>query len=208
MIVLDDKDFSDKSVKSFTVRELSHQDINDFVCKWHYSQSINGVNISHVFGLFCDEYLIGAMIFGAPAMHNAWKKYVDNPDKITELRRLCCVDNTPRNTESFFIGQCLRWLKKNSNFEVVVSYADEFHNHQGTIYKASNFKYLGKTAKGKVIDYNGVMYHDKTIRTYYVNKHGIKNLKPFAQKIKTALELGEAFYVNTPGKHIYVYNLK
>ena len=33
-------------------------------------------------------------------------------------------------------------------------------------------------------------------------------LKPFAQKLRDALESGDAHYVNTPGKHIYTFRLR
>ena len=66
---------------------------------------------------------------------------------------------------------------------------------------------MGLTTKGKVIDYNGRYYHDKCIRTYYINKNGEKVIKPFAQKIKSALENGGAKYVEMPEKHIYIYPL-
>jgi len=54
-----------------------------------------------------------------------------------------------------------------------------------------------------LIDYEGKRYHDKTIRTKYKGK-----LKPFAVKIKQALENGTAEYVDTLGKHIYLYGLR
>ena len=58
------------------------------------------------------------------------------------------------------------------------------------------------TNAGKVIIYNDKLYHDKTIRTKYKGK-----LKPFAQRIKTALDSGLAKYATTKGKHIYLYKL-
>ena len=91
---------------------------------------------------------------------------------------------------------------KQEKIKTVISYADETYNHSGVIYKASNFKHLGMTNKGKVIVYNKKLYHDKTIRTKYKGK-----LKPYCQKIKEALITGEAYYKNTLGKHIYIYNL-
>ena len=127
---------------------------------------------------------------------------------VVELRRLCCIDDTPKNTESYFIGHTLRWLKKNTDYKVVVSYADSNYNHTGTIYQATNFEYHGMTANGRVIDFNGKHYHDKTIRTYYTDKYGVKKLKPYAQKVRDALESGEAKYVETTGKHIYLFKLK
>jgi len=112
-------------------------------------------------------------------------------------------NNTPKNTESFFIGNTLRWLKKNTIIKTVISYADTTFSHEGTIYKASNFMRYGMTAKGRVIMYDGKRYHDKTIRTKYNGK-----LKPFAIKILQALQSGDAKYIDTLGKHIYIYKLK
>lgn len=208
-VILDDlHDYSDKCVKEFKIKPLLHEDVNEFICHWHYSKSINGVRISYIFGLFYENDLIGAMLFGDPAMHNSWKKYGEKEEDVIELRRLCCVNNTPPNTESYFIGYCLKWLKKNTSHKTVVSYADAYHNHQGIIYKASNFQYHGLTPKGKMINHQGLLYHDKAIRTYFVDKFGKKRLKPFAIKLKEALNSGEAFYFDTPGKHIFTYNLK
>lgn len=207
-LLFDELDYRESKVTEFEVKPTTIQFVREFVETWHYSSNVNGLRVSNVFGLFYDSNLIGAMIYGPLGMANTWKKYANSESEVIELRRLCCIDNTPRNTESYFIGKTLRWLKKNTDYKVVVSYADTFHNHQGTIYKASNFEYHGLTSKGKVIDYDGKIYHDKCIRTYHVDKHGNKNLKPFAQRVKDALETGDAKYVETPGKHIYVYRLR
>lgn len=200
-------DCRNAKVKDFIVKPTTIQYVRDFVETWHYSNNVNGLRISHVFGLFYQDQLIGAMIYGPLGMANTWKKYVNAENEIVELRRLCCIDDTPKNTESYFIGKTLRWLKKNTDYKMVISYADTFHNHAGIIYRASNFEYHGLTAKGRVIDHQGKIYHDKCIRTYHVDTQGNKRLKPFAQKVKDALETGEAKYIETPGKHIYIYSL-
>jgi len=62
---------------------------------------------------------------------------------------------------------------------------------------------LGEQKGAKVIIYNGKRYHDKAIRTKYKGE-----LKPFAIKIKNALETGEAFYKQTAGKITFVYKLR
>ena len=203
----DEIDVRHVNIKDFTVKPVPIQIIRAFVEKWHYSGNVNGLRVSQCFGLFHDQTLIGAMIFGQVGMANAWKPYGDSEDDVVELRRLCCIDNTPKCTESYFIGKTIKWMKANTDYKTIVSYADAFHNHEGTIYKATNFYYLGKTAKGRVILHNGRQYHDKTIRTHYTDKNGVTKLKPFAQRIKDALHDGTAHYVTTPGKHIYVYPL-
>ena len=204
----DELDLTKANVKDFIVKPSNLRVTRDFIEKWHYSRNVNGLTISQIFGLFYEKNLIGAMIYGSLAMANQWKKYAEEESKVVELKRLCCIDKTPKNTESYFIGKTLRWMKQNSDYDLVVSYADTFYGHEGTIYKASNFKHMGLTTKGKVIDYNERYYHDKCIRTYYTNSDGEKVIKPFAQKIKSALETGEAKYVDMPEKHIYIYSLK
>ena len=196
-------DYRDRKVKDFEVKLITRKDVQDFIEKWHYSQSINGLRVSHVFGLFCDDDLIGAMIYGPLGMANTWKKYGETENDVIELRRLCCIDNTPKCTESYFIGKTQRWLKKNTNHKIIVSYADAHYNHTGIIYRATNFQYEGLTSKGRVIDYDGRTYHDKAIRTKYKGK-----LKPFAQRLKQALESGDAKYISTPRKHIYTFKLR
>ena len=186
----------------FTIKLVTRVDIKDFIEMWHYSKSINGCISDYCFGLYYKDTLIGAMFYGKLAMVNQHKKYVNSASDIIELRRLCCIDDTPRNTESFFIGYTLRWLKKNTNLKKVISYADSNYNHTGIIYKASNFQLVGMTSPGRVIMYNDKKYHDKAIRTYYKGK-----LKPFAQRLKIALENNEAHYEKQLPKYIYVYEL-
>jgi hypothetical protein len=62
------------------------------------------------------------------------------------------------------------------------------------------------TSEGKVIEWNGKIYHDKAIRAYHTGKDGVKRLKPFSQKLRDELERGNAKWINTPGKHIYTYS--
>lgn len=191
------------SVKDFNVLVCDRKDIKQFIEKWHYSKSINGIMSNYCFKLMNNDEIIGGMIFGKLAMANAWKKYSKNAEDVIELRRLCCIDDTPKNTESFFIGACLRWLKKNTKLKIVVSYADPEYGHSGIIYQASNFVLVGKTSAGKVIFWNGKKYHDKAIRTKYKGE-----LKPFAKRLKNAIESGEAYYSKTTGKNIYIFKLQ
>ena len=154
---------------------------------------------------FYDEanWMVGAMFFGRMAMAGQYKRFHENESEVIELRRLCCIDKTPKNTESYFIGKALRLLSKDWKGSIVVSYADAEYGHEGTIYKASNFE-KGLFVKGaKVIIHNGKRYHDKAIRTKYKGE-----LKPFALRLIEALQKGEAFYKETKGKHTYIYRLR
>ena len=186
-------------VTDFTIEPVERKVIQSFVHKWHYSHSTNGVQQTQCFALFNDEKLIGAMMYALPSMKSTASKYnPDNPLRCWELRRLCCIDDTPTNTESYFIGRTLRWMKNNTDIKKVISYADKTYNHEGGIYKASNFKHLGMTQPSKVIVWDKKLYHEKTIR----------NDRPYARKVKAAVDSGQAYYRDTLPKHIYMYELR
>ena len=189
----------------FIVKPVSRGEICEFIETHHYSKSINGCIADYCFGLYTKDgaTLVGAMFYGRMAMHNQFKKFSQSEEDVIELRRLVCVDDTPKNTESYFISRTLKWLKRNTDLKIVVSYADAEYQHSGTIYKASNFEYLGKQKGAKVIIHGDRKYHDKAIRTAYKGR-----LKPFAIRLKAALESGEAHYRQTAGKHTFIYRLQ
>ena len=197
------------SVTEYTVTPITIQEATPFVENWHYSKNTNGLATRYCFGLFRGSEMTGCMIYAYLGMARGWKKYGEVETDVVELRRLCCIDDTPKNTESYFIAKTIKWLKAETDCKVVVSYADTMQGHVGTIYHASNFYHLGMTAKGRSIKIKGNdrLYHEKTIRTYYQPVNGERRLKPYAQKIKEQLENGEAEYVHSKGKHIFVYPL-
>jgi hypothetical protein len=189
-------------LKKWIVKRVFRKDIRDFIEKWHYSKSINGCIADYCYALYDGDEIKGAMFFGRMAMANQWKRFSDCETSVIELRRLCCIDDTPKNTESYFIGNALKLLRKDWGKGCVVSYADKEHGHSGIIYRASNFKELEEIKGARVIIFGEKQYHDKTIRTKYKGE-----LKPFAKRVKDALESGAAYYKKTAGKHTYIYNL-
>ena len=112
-----------------TVEPCKRSEVKDFIEANHYSKSINGVKASYCFCLFSQGQLVGAMLFGTLGMANAWKKYASCEQDVLELRRLCLIDETPKNSETFFIGQALKWLKNNTTVKRIVSYADPNYGH-------------------------------------------------------------------------------
>ena len=116
-----------------------------------------------------------------------------------ELRRLCCIDDTPTNTESYFIGKTLRWLKRNSKYRVIISFADPNHGHEGIIYKATNFKHFGMTEKSRAVIVDGERLHERMLTKKCPKGDEIR------RRIKNGshgIELKKL-----PPKHIYVKSL-
>ena len=190
----------------FTVEQVPRKSVKSFIEKYHYSHSINGLHSDYQFGLYTEgkfgiPKMIGAMLYGTPAMPDTAAKYNPiNPNRCMELRRLVCIDDTPKNTESYFIGKTLRWLKQNTDVEVIVSFADQHYGHSGVIYKASNFDHFGETAKARVLMVDGKEYHPRTMN---------QKDKPYGRAIKKRYLSGDEniFWKKRKSKHIYVYYL-
>lgn len=190
-------------VREFICSPCERAEVRGFIEQHHYSHNINGCSADYCFKLTHNAVMIGAAFFGRLAMAGQWKPYGASIEDVIELRRLVCVDDTPKNTESFFIGHMLRWLKANTKIKVVLSYAGSEHGHSGIIYRASNFAYRGLTAGADVIVWGEKRYHDKALRTKYKGK-----LKPFFVRLNAALLLGEAHRAKTSGKHVFTYKLR
>ena len=191
-------------VTDFIVEPVERRIISKFIEKHHYSHSTNGVQHIQCFAMFregkfgFDKEMIGAAMYCYPSMPATAKKYNPiNPDRCWELRRLCCIDDTPKNTESYFISQTLKWIKQNTKIEVVVSFADMNQGHTGVIYKASNFKYLGMTNGGRILMVDGKEYHSRSLN---------QKEKPYSRALKRRYKSGDEniFFRKVPGKHIFV----
>ncbi len=196
-------------VKNFTIEPVDRKVIQKFVEKNHYSHSTNGVQHTQCFALFDDMRMIGAMIYAIPSMPATAARYNrDNPERCWELRRLCCIDDTPTNTESYFIGQTLRWLRQNTDIEVIVSYADLEQGHSGVIYKATNFHLLGQSGGGRNLMVDGKKYHARSLG---------QKIKPYGRALKRRWNNKDGhkfweskqdmYFVDTKPKNIYVYYL-
>ena len=203
-------------VVDYKVELSEYKVVKPFINKWHYSHKTHGLKVKYCFALFregkfgFDKEMIGAAMYAIPSMPSTAKKYnPDNPDKCRELRRLCCLDEAPTNTESYFISQTLKWLRQNTDVEVVISYADLEQGHEGIIYKASNFHYLGQSGGGSILMVDGKKYHARSMN---------QKEKPYGRELKRRWNNKEGhsfwdskeenmYYVDTKPKNIYVYYL-
>lgn len=174
--------------------------LSNLIKENHYSKKV-AVNTTYWFTLKdLKGRVIGAMQVGLPNTRNAANKYAPG-GILLELKRLACIENTPKNTESFFIGAALRWLVYNTDVTHILSYADSNQGHTGTIYKASNFRYLGETPRSS----NCMTLHKGELiptRTAY-NKR-----MPIYKEIQEHRKAGTTKNVYLKPKHIYVYNLE
>ncbi len=152
--------FSNYEVKMITKKEAT-----EFIVKYHYSHTFPAACVS--LGAFFEDELIGAIVFGMsaqPKLASSIVPYLKQQDYY-ELQRLFVKDCTLPNFESWFISKSIDWIKVNRPYiKVLVSFSDPHFLHQGTVYQASNWLFVGKTAKSKAhVDANGIQVHPRTI---------------------------------------------
>ena len=102
------------------------------------------------------------------------------------------------NTESYFLGKIIWWIKKHRLADGILTYADETMGHKGTIYKAANFQHLGDTSPSPHIIWNGKQYH---MRSLTIDR-------PYSARLNQAVKNGEAKIVKGLPKHIFLYRIR
>jgi hypothetical protein len=144
----------------FCIQKISKKQAEEVLLKYHYLKDISkGFKSGYNYGLFKNNDfsplniggLLGVCIFtGLPVPEiakGAFGLQRNEQQGLFELSRLCIHPDTQSeeyNITSWFVSRAIRQLRKDTEVKAIISYADsDFHN--GTIYRACNFKYCGLT---------------------------------------------------------------
>ena len=103
----------------------------------------------------------------------------------------------PTNSESYFLGSIIKWITCNTKYDNVLSYSDMSVGHNGTIYKASNFKEVGITSPTKWVEWNDKIYHPRSITIE----------RDYSYKMRDALKTGDAILKTGLPKKIWMYKI-
>ena len=163
----------------------------DMVVENHYLH--RKAPCSFAFGLVenSTDKIVGVVIYGTPSSSTLRSGIcgIEEKNNVIELTRLWIEDGTPRNSESFLIGNTLSKVDK----EIVVSYAEIEQGHLGIVYQATNWIYTGLSAKRTNWTIKGVNKHCQTI----ADKYSASELREI---------YGDDFKsVERPRKHRYVF---
>jgi hypothetical protein len=195
------------ALQGYWIQETTfNHTVRKFLKRWHYSDYVN-IQAKHTFCLFREgnfgiPEMVGVCVYTRPAGPSAGQSYYpEAPDKVLELRRLCLIDETPKNAESFFVSRSIKWLRQNTDWEFILSYADMEQGHSGVIYRASNFEYLGVTGAGKTLEVDGKKFHIRTL-SMLDRPYGVEINRRYKEKDPNVKIL------ETLPKNIYTYKLK
>ena len=94
----------------------------------------------------------------------------------------------------------IKFLKKKCpELKLIVSFADPQYGHHGGIYQATNWLYVGDTAKGKEYWHKGKRLHSRQVSEKGWNiQQGVK---------RKTIKLSQCEVIETKGKHRYLMPL-
>lgn len=130
------------ALAGYEVHPIPYRDAMEMVVRHHYLH--RKAPASFCYGLF-DEMgsVVGVVVYGKPASPSLCRGVAgeDESARVLELTRLWIADVTPKNAESFLIGNSLKMLP--DEFDIIVSFAEIDAGHSGVVYQATNWIYTG-----------------------------------------------------------------
>lgn len=184
------------TTKTLFVKPIPNRIARKIIIDNHYSKRFPASIIC--FGIFKEERLLGVCCYGTgnSQWHKRLVKGTVNGEYF-ELTRLWVDDELGKNTESRFISLTLRLIKKNlPHVKWVISFSDLNQGHEGSIYRATNFLYIGLGGFDSEV-YNeatGIKINNRTLSSL---KFGVKEQKEMGFK-----------KIPSKGKNKYIYFIK
>lgn len=163
--------------------------------KYHYAHVWPG-SAQFAFGVRRGREVVGVVVLGCGANRHAKGFLRVGDGEFLELLRLWLKDSLPRNSESQVIAATIRLIRKHlPQVKILLSYADPYAGHLGTIYQATNWMYVGRANPVGKVQINGQYYHFRTIH----DKYGTKDMRVLRKMFP------DARTVALKGKFTYVY---
>lgn len=185
------------NVKSLIVMPVMPGVIKRLIIEHHYLHAMPSA-CWRSFGVYAGGDLMGAAVFTAGPRHGYRVLSGARPQQVAILARLWLSDDLPKNAESRIIAILIRLLRRENRWKLLLSYADPGAGHEGVIYRASGWLYLGIGQPSRYLDLgDGKPVHPRTA----YGRFGANNLGHLRRTGIDARQLIQG------GKHRYVYVL-
>jgi hypothetical protein len=180
-------------IKRFNLKDVNVEVLNSsesaksFLNSFHYGGFGRSPRV--IFGAYLGEELIAVSKFAPPVRLEVATSLGLDPKNVLELDRFCIHPNRhQKNFASWFISKSIKLISAHhKSVTSLVSFADMTHDHEGTIYKASNWDLVGTISPDYYyVNEDGWILHKKTLynqavrnkmkETDYAVKHGYKKV--------------------------------
>lgn len=130
----------------YVIKVISKDEAFRLIWKFHYNNTLPRL-IKHCLGGFVNGELVAVMTlgWGVRPLHTIRKLFPSlTAQDYYENGRMCLDDKMPRNSESQFISECVKFIKQHyPNIKVLFSWSDGMLGKPGYVYQASGFLYGG-----------------------------------------------------------------
>lgn len=179
-----------------TITKATPEAIRYACMNFHYAKAMPTIKYS--FNVYNDKNeWCGVILYSFGATPNIAKPFNLNQGEVIELVRVAL--NGKQECTSMAVAMTLRELHKIApQIKIIVSFADCDQNHNGTIYQATNWIYLGLTNENKR---GGFIIHGKKVHPKTVYSWGMKQSLEW---IKANVDANATEFI-TKGKHKYIF---
>lgn len=207
------------------VTMATEREVRELIAAHHYLRTLPPSRFR--FGLYRHGALVGAAVFTYPVNDRTITNVFGCPVmEGVELGRLILLDDVPGNGESWFVGECLRRLRR-TGLAGVVSFSDPIPRssftgvtvtpgHIGTVYQALNAVYLGRSSPRTLRLLNdGSVLSDRTLQKLRAGEPGTKSIRTVlgisdvtvdVEILKEVLDRSTRAFKH-PGNHRYAWAL-
>lgn len=146
--------------EDWEVRPVSITTARGLVERFHYAKGASNT-ATYLHGLFkksgeVQNECVAVAWWIPPTKSAAHATFPRDWKAVLALSRLVVSPGVPKNACTFLLSRSVKMIPTDK-WPCLVTYADDWRGHTGTIYRASNWKYAGKTAAEETFTINGVM---------------------------------------------------
>lgn len=128
----------------------------ELIRRFHYARGCPCIAV-YWHGLYekASGKCVGAAVWTPPSRGAAATVCPDDPDAVLGLSRLVVAPGAPKNAASFLLGRSVRLIRADGRYRHLLTYADEYREHTGRVYRAANWRYAGLTEPSRVFARKG-----------------------------------------------------
>lgn len=144
----------------YEVRAVDISTARQMVELFHYAAGAANT-ATYLHGLFKRGDVFNGQCLGVawwipPTKGAALATYPENWRGVLALSRLVIVPDVPKNACTFLLAKSCRMIDRTA-WPCLLTYADDWRGHTGGIYRAANWRYVGKTKAERCYVRNGRM---------------------------------------------------
>lgn len=192
--------------KNYYVKEVPRKTTDPIVKRLHYSGKVVS-NSKLSLGVFDknNDNIVGVLQFGYPTNGYKTSSKFHNSERMYELNRMVMEDEEPRNSESQAISLSIKYLKRFTDIDFILSFSDGKEDNFGYIYQSSNWQYWGYLKSSSFYRLDDDIVHSITLWHRYKEKHPLR-------EEKTTLEIASMYHNNISQiyskQYVYLYSLR